>query len=318
MLTVSEAKKIGRDACIEKIGRAFVEKHKENSVAAYGDFSDEGIVFCYIGVSDKPFTDTYSESLVLSEEKNRKMPYGASCNVHLEDGNIEFIECNLPQIKNYKLILWDLDGTLADTSEGVINAVKYAAKCKGLPVLPEEQYRKFIGPPNTETYGKYFGLSGAALNEAIKFHKEYATTRGANEAVVYPCLKAVLTAIKSAGKQQAVVTLKLQESAEKVMTFLGLQEHFDCIIGSSPEIHEKKLLLEKCICDRNVDKSECVLIGDSIYDQAGAHACGIDFIAVTYGFGFSSAEDTKEYPAIAVADTPAEVLKILEGTQNEF
>ena len=73
MLTVSEAKKIGRDACIEKIGRAFVEKHKENSVAAYGDFSDEGIVFCYIGVSDKPFTDTYSESLVLSEEKNRKI-----------------------------------------------------------------------------------------------------------------------------------------------------------------------------------------------------------------------------------------------------
>jgi len=312
MLTVSEAKKIGRDACIEKIGRAFVEKHKENSVAAYGDFSDEGIVFCYIGVSDKPFTDTYSGSLILSEEKNRKMPYGASCNVHLEDGNIEFMECHLPQTKNYKLILWDLDGTLADTSEGVINAVKYAAKCKGLPVLPEEQYRKFIGPPNTETYGKYFGLSGEDLAEAIKFHKEYATTRGANEAKVYPGIREVLTEIKATGKQQAVVTLKLQESAEKVMNFLGLKDHFDCMIGSSPEIHEKKLLLEKCIADRKVDKAECVLIGDSIYDQIGAQACGIDFIAVTYGFGFSSVEDTKEYPVAAVATTPEDVLKFVE------
>lgn len=96
MLTVNEAKMLGRDACIDKLGREFVEKHKETSVAAYGDFRDEGIVFCYIGVSDKPLADTYSGSLVLSEEKSRKMPYGVSCNVHLENGDIEFLECSLP------------------------------------------------------------------------------------------------------------------------------------------------------------------------------------------------------------------------------
>ena len=97
MLTVIEAKIIGRDACIDKLGREFVEKYKENSVAAYGDFSDEGIVFCYIGVSDKPFADTYSGSLILSEEKSRKMPYGVSCNVYLKDGSVEFLECSIPQ-----------------------------------------------------------------------------------------------------------------------------------------------------------------------------------------------------------------------------
>ena len=96
MLTVKEAKLIGRDACIEKLGRAFVEKYKDNSVAAYGDFSDEGIVFCYVGVSDKPFENKYSGSLVLSESQERKMPFGVSCNVQLEDGKIEYLECKLP------------------------------------------------------------------------------------------------------------------------------------------------------------------------------------------------------------------------------
>lgn len=99
MLTIKEAKIIGRDACIEKIGREFVEKYRENSVAAYGDFSDEGIVFCYVGVSDKPFADTYSGSLVLSKRvKKKEMPYGVSCNVRLEDGEIEYLECKIPHI----------------------------------------------------------------------------------------------------------------------------------------------------------------------------------------------------------------------------
>ncbi len=98
MLTVHEAKIIGRDACIDKLGRAFVEKYKDDSVAEYGDFSDEGIVFCYVGVSDKPYENIYPGLLVLSESPDRKMPYGVSCNVYLEDGNIEFLECKVPHV----------------------------------------------------------------------------------------------------------------------------------------------------------------------------------------------------------------------------
>lgn len=96
MLTVKEAKIIGRDACIDRLGRDFVEKYKDNSVAAYGDFSDEGIVFCYVGVSDKPYEEIYPGSLVLSESQERKMPFGVSCNVQLENGHIEYLECKLP------------------------------------------------------------------------------------------------------------------------------------------------------------------------------------------------------------------------------
>ena len=98
MLTLDEAKKIGRDACIEKIGREFYEKHKESSSTAYGDFSEEGVVFCYVGVDDKPIMNVNSGVLILSNQlKKNPIPFCASCNVSLENGSIEFLDCKLPE-----------------------------------------------------------------------------------------------------------------------------------------------------------------------------------------------------------------------------
>jgi len=100
MLTFKEAKIIGLRACVDKLGRDFFEKYKKNSTFAYGDFSDEGIAYCYVGVSDKPYDKTYSGSLTLSKRgKKNAIPFCASCSVSLEDGKIEFLECKLPQPK---------------------------------------------------------------------------------------------------------------------------------------------------------------------------------------------------------------------------
>ena len=96
VLTLSEAKKCGRDACIEKLGRDFYEKNKKSSTTAYGEFSNEGVVFCYVGVDDKPQGES-DEVLILSNYKKKNpIPFCASCNVNLQDETIEFLECNLP------------------------------------------------------------------------------------------------------------------------------------------------------------------------------------------------------------------------------
>ena len=98
MLTFKEAKIIGTRACIDKLGKEFFEKYKENSTSAYGDFGDEGVTYCYVGVNDKPFDDTYSGSLILSKRgKKNEIPFSASCLVNLENGAVEFLECNLPK-----------------------------------------------------------------------------------------------------------------------------------------------------------------------------------------------------------------------------
>lgn len=97
MLTFNEAKTIGRNACIEKLGKSFYEKYKNSSTTAYGDFSDEGIAFCYVGIDDQPMVAEHTETLILSNKaKKNPIPFSASCNVHLQDGTIDFLECKLP------------------------------------------------------------------------------------------------------------------------------------------------------------------------------------------------------------------------------
>lgn len=95
MLTFEEAKKIGKNACIEMLGRSFYEKYIDSSTTAYGDFSEDGVIFCYVGVNDHPQKNENVQSLILSS--TNPIPYSASCNVQLEDGKVIFLECKLPQ-----------------------------------------------------------------------------------------------------------------------------------------------------------------------------------------------------------------------------
>lgn len=94
MLTIEAARKIGINACIDKIGRNFVQTHKDSSVYAYGDGETEDSVFCYVGVSDAPPPPQQEGVLVL--DSTSKFPYRVSCNVSLEDGTPKFIECVVP------------------------------------------------------------------------------------------------------------------------------------------------------------------------------------------------------------------------------
>lgn len=92
MLTIKEAARIGINACIDKLGRDFVLANRGNGASAYGE--NDGIVFCFVGVDDKPWVDESSDALVL--DNTSQFPYRASCNVYLTDGTMKFIECVLP------------------------------------------------------------------------------------------------------------------------------------------------------------------------------------------------------------------------------
>lgn len=95
MLTYEEARKIGIDACVQKIGEDFVNKHEDNLCAGYGDVED--YAYCFLGVSDQPENLDDGKGLVL--DSTNKWPYIAKCNVWYLDGRIEFFDCILPQEK---------------------------------------------------------------------------------------------------------------------------------------------------------------------------------------------------------------------------
>ena len=99
MLTCNAAKDLGRNACIQKIGVEFYEKYRASATIAYGDFSDEGVIFCYVGVDDQLMDEQPSEPLILSNKGyNNPISFFSSCNVILASGEIVFLDFTLPVV----------------------------------------------------------------------------------------------------------------------------------------------------------------------------------------------------------------------------
>ena len=215
-------------------------------------------------------------------------------------------------MRPYQTIIFDLDGTLADTSEGIYNCIRHAQKMMSLPPITSAQMRSHIGPPMHESYERNFHLTGHELERAVGYHKEYALTKGLYEASLYEGIPQLLSQFKSRGLKLAVATLKYEETAQKMLAFLNIAHYFDVICGTLSDVKlTKAQLLNKCIqlCGGTQDTS--LLIGDSSYDALGAQEAGIDFLAVTYGFGFSSFSDANHYPNIGCAEEVKDVLNII-------
>lgn len=209
-----------------------------------------------------------------------------------------------------KLVIFDMDGTLADTSEGIFNSIRYTQKKMNLPEITHEQMLSHVGPPMEESYARNFGLSGERLRKAVQFHKEYAMQQGYRELRVYDGIPELLQGLRSNGIYNAVATLKAQSTADKIAAEY-FSEAFDLVVGADRKNPMTKAeMLIKCMEHFHVKKTDSVLIGDSIYDANGAAIAGIDFIAVTYGFGFHPNEEIQA-GHIAVANRPEALLKIL-------
>ncbi len=215
-------------------------------------------------------------------------------------------------MKKYKLVIFDLDGTLADTSPGIYNSIRYTQQRMLLPAISTEQMRSFIGPLSRDSYHRCFHLSGEQLDAALSFHKEYAMNRGYRELTFYDGIPRLLGLLRDEGMQTAVATLKAHTTAVKILETFGMMNTFDVVAGTD-NYHPvtKAQLLEHCMESLSVSEKDAVLIGDSTFDALGAAQAGIDFIAVTYGFGFRNAADAEGYSCIAVCDSPDELEHIL-------
>lgn len=215
-------------------------------------------------------------------------------------------------MNRFSTIIFDLDGTLADTSEGIYNCIRYAQAKMALPPITPEQMRSHIGPPMHESFERNFHLSGPDLEKAVGYYKEYALTKGLFEASLYEGIPELLSRLKERGCKIAVATLKYEETARKMLSFLNIAQCFDVICGTLSDVKlTKAQLLEKSIRCCEGTKETSLLVGDSSYDAVGAQEAGIGFLGVTYGFGFTSKREVDEYPNVGCAAAVEEVMKII-------
>lgn len=187
----------------------------------------------------------------------------------------------------YDYVLFDLDGTLSDTSAGVTKGVQIALRAFGIEAELDD-LRKFIGPPLTYSFPTFYGFEGEDLTKVIDIYREYYLGGGLYDNRPYDGLHELLDKIRGDGRKLAVATSKLEDAAVDVLTRNGLAGHFDMICGATADgtVTTKQEVLESFFRRAgDPDRSKVVLIGDTSFDANGAKAVGIDCIGVLYGFG---------------------------------
>lgn len=209
-----------------------------------------------------------------------------------------------------RAVIFDVDGTLLDTTEGVLSSVKYTIVAHRLPPIAEEQLLSFIGPPIQDSFAKHYGLEGTILQELAVTFREHYKEGDVLKALPYEGIYEVCDELIRRGISIAVATYKRQDYAEKIMKHFGFDRYTDIIYGADHENKLKKAdIIRKCLEAAEVDHTEAVMVGDTDHDALGAAAAGIDFIGVTYGFGFREKEDAMRFEhTLGAAEKPREIL----------
>lgn len=191
-------------------------------------------------------------------------------------------------MKNYDVILFDLDGTLTDSSPGIINSIVYALNKYNIAVDDTAALGKFLGPPLHESFKEFYGFDEEKAWKAVSFYREYFSTKGLLENKVYDGIPFLLKKLADNGKRLIVATSKPQEFTDKIMAHFDLTKYFEFVAGSNMDGTRSKkaevieYALQKCMV---TDKSKVVMVGDRKHDIFGAKAVGIDSIGVEYGYG---------------------------------
>lgn len=211
---------------------------------------------------------------------------------------------------SFDLAVFDVDGTLLDTTEGVLASVQYTIDHFGFESLSKQQLKKFIGPPIQNSFANAYGLSGDILQEIAGVFRNRYKDVDLLKAVPYDGIYEAMERLVEHGVKIAVATYKRQDYAEKILRHFGFDRFTEIMYGAD---HENKLkkrdIIEKCIRDSGIsDYSSVVMIGDSDNDAIGARDIGVNFIAATYGFGFENAQEAMRYPNIGIAASPLEIV----------
>jgi len=206
-------------------------------------------------------------------------------------------------------VLFDLDGTLTDSAEGIINTLIYALDKFNCHPTRQELYR-FIGPPLTECFEEYIGPENAA--EGVETYRVRYAQVGLYENKVYDGIPEMLAAVKKAGFTVALSTSKPEKYAEMILEHFGLLSYFDIVAGARLDgtLQAKSDVIELALSRiENADRARTVIVGDRLHDMEGAAICGIGRIGVLWGFG--SVEELTAYCPLLLAKTPAEVADFL-------
>lgn len=186
-----------------------------------------------------------------------------------------------------KAVIFDLDGTLTQSEEGIWNSVKYAAEKLGFPEPDAATLRKFIGPPLGYSFREYLGMDDATADKAVETYRERYNVVGLFENRVFPGIRRLMRTLRREGWYIGIATGKPQKTSERVVAHFGLDKFVDKLCGPTADHRADKIdLIKNALpADWDYENDEAWMVGDRKFDVEGAIGAGVKSIGVGYGYG---------------------------------
>lgn len=197
-----------------------------------------------------------------------------------------------------KCLIWDIDGTLLNTKEGLLASYKYTLQQLGLPELPDEEIFSFIGPPPQDIFMNKFHLTKVQAQQGADIFRERYKKYDLLKATPYIGIMESLRFFHNAGIKQAVATNKRQDYAVDICKYFGIDHYCSPIMGTdnTSSLGKSDLIIRCLNAMGQTDKNMSVMIGDTNGDKKAAEEAGILFLGVNYGFGIKNNPEYVDIP----------------------
>ena len=208
-----------------------------------------------------------------------------------------------------KAILFDLDGTLTDSGEGIINCAVFALEHFGLPIPSREEMRSIVGPPLHDSFLR-FGVPAEQVEEAIRVYRSRYIPIGKFENEPYPGIRELLEELVKAGHRLYVATSKPETMSVEILEHFDLAKYFTKICGASfDKSRSSKDAVIAYLLEETGEAGNMTMVGDTKFDILGAKAHGIPAIGVAWGYG--EVQEMADAGAAGIAYTMEELLGML-------
>lgn len=196
-----------------------------------------------------------------------------------------------------KLIIIGFDGTIADTSPGILYCMNTTAIAMGYTPVPNEALYNIIGVSLEQGFIDLYGMKPDEIEYAMNNYSKLYSMKGEEMILLYDGIDEALKKLKDDGCSLAIVTQKNKKFIHNILgVYKNIGNHFDTVCASDVDVElEKSDMLRKVCAELGIMEQDSIFIGDSYVDALAAQTVGMDFAAALYGLGFRSEEETKQY-----------------------
>lgn len=211
-----------------------------------------------------------------------------------------------------RIVLFDLDGTLTDSKEGIVNCVRYALRTMGAPIPDDDALQSFVGPPLVDSFKACCGFSDEQAWEAVRAYRERFGEVGLLENALYAGVPQMLESLRPQGLRLSIATSKPTVYAKRIARNFGIDGFFDQVVGSNIDgtrVDKTEVIAAAMEGYPDAGVGDFAMVGDRKHDMIGARNCRLDAVGVLYGYG--SREELSPYRPLALAESVADLEGVL-------